>query len=83
MGVVQATLDILFFVSFFPQFIAVTHDFTVSIITLSVVWVIFDFSILSLYITDSETLDTGASRQKRWFYLVSVPARRVNIWCCI
>lgn len=42
--------DILFFVSFFPQFIAVTRDFTTSILTLGVVWVIFDFAILTLYI---------------------------------
>lgn len=42
--------DILFFVSFFPQFITVTRDFTTSIMTLCVVWVIFDFAILTLYI---------------------------------
>lgn len=42
--------DILFFVSFFPQFIAVTRDFTTSILTLCLVWVIFDFVILTLYI---------------------------------
>lgn len=42
--------DILFFVSFFPQFIAVTQDFSTSIATLCVVWIIFDLSILSLYI---------------------------------
>lgn len=42
--------DILFFVAFFPQFIAVTSDFTASIVTLSFVWVVFDFTILSLYI---------------------------------
>ncbi|QCR35864.1 LysE family translocator [Nissabacter sp. SGAir0207] len=42
--------DILFFVSFFPQFIAVTQDFTTSVLTLCLVWVIFDFAILTLYI---------------------------------
>ncbi len=42
--------DILFFVSFFPQFIAVTGDFTASIMTLSLVWIVFDFTVLSLYI---------------------------------
>jgi len=42
--------DILFFVSFFPQFIAVTRDFTTGVFTLCVVWIIFDFAILSLYI---------------------------------
>ena len=42
--------DILFFVSLFPQFIALTRDFTTSILTLSLIWVIFDFAILTLYI---------------------------------
>ncbi|WP_413282408.1 LysE family translocator [Vibrio sp. MA40-2] len=42
--------DILFFVSFFPQFIAVTHNFSISVITLSTIWLLFDLSILSLYI---------------------------------
>lgn len=42
--------DILFFVSFFPQFIAVKRDFSASVLTLCLVWVIFDFAILTLYI---------------------------------
>lgn len=42
--------DILFFVSFFPQFIAVTRDFSTSVLTLCVVWIAFDFAILTLYI---------------------------------
>lgn len=42
--------DILFFVAFFPQFIAVTEDFTASIMTLSLVWIFFDFAVLSFYI---------------------------------
>lgn len=42
--------DILFFVAFFPQFIAVTQDFTTSIMTLSLVWIFFDFTVLSFYI---------------------------------
>lgn len=42
--------DILFFVSFFPQFIAVTHNFSTSVMTLSAIWVLFDLAILSLYI---------------------------------
>lgn len=42
--------DILFFVAFFPQFIAVTPDFTTSILTLSLVWMFSDFTVLSLYI---------------------------------
>lgn len=42
--------DILFFVSFFPQFIAITQDFTTSILTLCLVWMISDLAILTLYI---------------------------------
>ncbi len=42
--------DMLFFVAFFPQFITVTRDFTASIVTLSFVWIVFDFTVLSLYI---------------------------------
>lgn len=42
--------DILFFVSFFPQFISVSRDFTTSIVTLSLVWILFDFVVMSGYI---------------------------------
>ncbi len=42
--------DILFFIAFFPQFIAVTPDFTTSIMTLSLAWIFFDFAVLSFYI---------------------------------
>ena len=36
--------------SLFPQFIAVTDDFTLSMVTLSLVWTVFDVLVLSLYI---------------------------------
>ena len=42
--------DILFFVAFFPQSLALTQDFTTSILTLTLVWVIFDVTVLSFYI---------------------------------
>jgi len=42
--------DILFFVSFFPQFIGISRDFTTSIITLSLVWILFDFAVMAGYI---------------------------------
>lgn len=42
--------DILFFVAFFPQFIAVTPRFGTSILTLSLVWIFFDLLVLTLYI---------------------------------
>lgn len=42
--------DILFFVSFFPQFISISRDFTTSIVTLSLVWILFDFVVMAGYI---------------------------------
>ncbi|WP_438765803.1 LysE family translocator [Kushneria sp. TE3] len=42
--------DILFFASLFPQFIAITQDFSTSIMTLSIIWIVLDIAILSLYI---------------------------------
>ena len=51
--------DILFFVAFFPQFIAITDDFTLSMLTLSLVWVVFDITVLSLYILTVQRLLSG------------------------
>ncbi|CAM3098811.1 lysine transporter LysE [Pseudomonas floridensis] len=42
--------DIIFFVSFFPQFIHVTGSFKGSIAVLSALWIIIDLSILFAYI---------------------------------
>ena len=42
--------DIIFFIAFFPQFIAVTPHFGTSILTLSMVWIFFDLLVLSLYV---------------------------------
>ncbi len=42
--------DIVFFVSFFPQFIAVSRDFTTSITTLCLLWILFDFAVMAGYI---------------------------------
>ncbi len=56
--------DILFFVSFFPQFIGVSHDFTTSIVTLSLVWILFDFVVLTSYILAVKRfLPVGQSRR--------------------
>lgn len=41
--------DIIFFISFFPQFIAVTGEVKISLLLLSVVWIVLDFSLLLLY----------------------------------
>lgn len=42
--------DILFFAAFFPQFVAVTPRFALSITLLTVIWVVLDLLILSLWI---------------------------------
>ncbi|RCX04401.1 MULTISPECIES: LysE family translocator [Kosakonia] len=42
--------DILFFIAFFPQFTGITGDFSVSITLLTAIWVVLDFSVLTLYI---------------------------------
>ena len=40
--------DIIFFASFFPQFIGVTSDVDISLVLLTILWIILDFSTLSL-----------------------------------
>ncbi|HHG8775001.1 TPA: LysE family translocator [Raoultella planticola] len=42
--------DILFFVAFFPQFIAITHNTALSLGLLTAIWLVIDLSVLSLYI---------------------------------
>ncbi|AWM80189.1 LysE family translocator [Gammaproteobacteria bacterium ESL0073] len=42
--------DIIFFVSFFPQFIKVTDSFNKSIFLLTLLWILLDFLILGFYI---------------------------------
>lgn len=41
--------DIVFFVAFFPQFISVSSDFKVSLVLLTVLWMLVDFVILLSY----------------------------------
>lgn len=43
--------DIIFFVAFFPQFIAVTPSVGGSLTLLTALWVLMDFAILLAYIT--------------------------------
>lgn len=42
--------DIIFFISFFPQFIQITESFEKSMMVLSLLWIAIDFAVLSLYI---------------------------------
>jgi len=61
--------DILFFVSFFPQFIAVSQDMTTSIVTLALVWLVLDFAILSFYILAIKRW--LPAQQSQWLALLS------------
>ena len=42
--------DIVFFIAFFPQFIQITESFGKSMMVLSLLWIVIDFAVLSLYI---------------------------------
>nr|WP_086938737.1 LysE family translocator [Thaumasiovibrio occultus] len=42
--------DILFFVALFPQFINITPHFNSSVLVLSLIWIVLDLAVLSLYI---------------------------------
>ena len=42
--------DIIFFISYFPQFIQITESFGKSMVVLSLLWIVIDFAVLSLYI---------------------------------
>ncbi|HBF32160.1 LysE family translocator [Rhizobium sp.] len=49
--------DIIFFASFFPQFLSITPNTHVSISMLTVVWIILDFSVLmSVYLLANQLL---------------------------
>lgn len=50
--------DIIFFVSFFPQFIKVTDSFNKSILLLTLLWVLLDFLILGFYIVSIRRVST-------------------------
>ncbi|WP_406721697.1 LysE family translocator (plasmid) [Thioclava litoralis] len=41
--------DILFFVAFFPQFVGITSRHEISLIILTLLWILFDFAILVSY----------------------------------
>lgn len=41
--------DILFFIAFFPIFLAITSDIYVSMMALTLTWIVLDYGILSIY----------------------------------
>ncbi|MDO4682604.1 MAG: LysE family translocator [Lautropia sp.] len=61
--------DIIFFASFFPQFIGVTPDTNTSIGLLTVLWIVLDFAtLMTVYWLVSRTLKPSAHR---WVLLIS------------
>ncbi|MFQ6276619.1 LysE family translocator [Acinetobacter johnsonii] len=56
--------DIIFFASFFPQFIGVTSDVDVSLVLLTILWIILDFSTLSLVYLGFNKLSQSALYNK-------------------
>lgn len=56
--------DIIFFASFFPQFIGVTSDVDISLVLLTILWIILDFSTLSLVYLGFNKLSQSALYNK-------------------
>lgn len=56
--------DIIFFASFFPQFIEVTSDVDISLVLLTILWIILDFSTLSLVYLGFNKLSQSALYNK-------------------
>ncbi|MFW1743140.1 LysE family translocator [Acinetobacter johnsonii] len=56
--------DIIFFASFFPQFIGVTSNVDVSLVLLTILWIILDFSTLSLVYLGFNKLSQSALYNK-------------------
>ncbi len=56
--------DILFFAALFPQFIAITPNFSASITTLALVWILFDFAVMTFYIVTVKRWLPGSQHQR-------------------
>jgi len=56
--------DIIFFVSFFPQFIHVADSFSASMTLLTTLWVIIDLLILALYILAARQIGRASCRER-------------------
>lgn len=70
--------DILFFLAFFPQFIHVAPQITTGIITLTLIWIALDITILCLYVALVRRLSTrklafgnGLARSASWLLLLT------------
>lgn len=61
--------DIIFFVSFFPQFINLTPSKITSLICLTMVWIVLDYSILTVYACVSKKIITP--KFKQLFFCIS------------
>ena len=56
--------DILFFAALFPQFIAITPHLSSSLVTLALVWMVFDFAVLAFYIITVKRWLPGSQQQR-------------------
>lgn len=56
--------DILFFAALFPQFITVTPHITSSLMVLALVWILFDFSVMTCYILAVRRWVTGKHQRR-------------------
>ncbi|MGK3113644.1 LysE family translocator [Candidatus Pantoea formicae] len=56
--------DILFFAALFPQFIAITPHLRSSLMTLALVWMVFDFVVLAFYIITVKRWLPGSQQQR-------------------
>lgn len=61
--------DIIFFIAFFPQFIQITESFGKSMVVLSLLWIVIDFAVLSLYIFAIGKI--ASARSQRFISLAS------------
>ena len=56
--------DILFFAALFPQFIVITPHLSSSLVTLALVWMVFDFAVLAFYIITVKRWLPGSQQQR-------------------
>ena len=61
--------DIIFFISFFPQFINLTNSKIVSLTCLTFIWLFLDYFILAFFAVTLKKIVT--TNMKRWLFVVS------------
>nr|WP_310617185.1 LysE family translocator [Pantoea cypripedii] len=78
--------DILFFAALFPQFISVTPHVSTSLMVLTGVWMVFDFSVMMCYILVVRHWVTGKQQRRLevlsqcFLLLVALAGVGYNLW---